>query len=154
MKEFIYKSIIQPFARIYWSICKPKTYGARVIVLNDNEVLLVKNANILKWSLPGGKIEHMETPQECALREVYEELRLHIDMIKYKLGTYVSKKEGKRDTIYIFVAEVANKKFDRQWEIDDAQWFPLDALPEDLTPATLRRLMELKNGRSNILGLW
>jgi len=35
----------------------------------------------LKWELPGGKIEQNETPEECLIREIKEELNIEIEII-------------------------------------------------------------------------
>lgn len=36
----------------------------------------------LKWELPGGKIEQNESPKECLVREIKEELNIEIEIIK------------------------------------------------------------------------
>ncbi len=127
---------------MYWQIFKPKTYGARAIILNEANILLVKNINVNHWSLPGGKINKEKTLEECLLRELKEELALSISKTNYKLGKYLSDKEGKRDTVYIFVVNLSSPTFQKQWELQDAQWFPLSRLPENLSPATSRRISE------------
>lgn len=153
LKWLIYK-ITHPFVKLCWQIFKPKTYGARAIILNEANILLVKNINVNHWSLPGGKMDKGETPEECLLRELKEELALSISKTDYKLGEYLSNKEGKRDTVYIFVIKLLTSTFQRQWELQDAQWFPLSHLPENLSPAASRRISEFQNGSRNLISAW
>jgi len=107
IKLLIYK-ITHPLVRFYWRIFKPKTYGSRAIILNKENILLVKNINNNYWSLPGGKMDKGETPEECLFRELIEELTLSVSKIEYKLGEYFSNKEGKQDTVYIFVIKLSS----------------------------------------------
>ena len=153
IKLIIYK-LSHPFVRLYWHIFKPKTYGARAVILNQNNILLVKNINVNHWSLPGGKIDKEETPEQCLLRELKEELALSIQKVDYKLGEYISNKEGKRDTVHIFVVKIPYQEFIRQWELQDARWFPLSSLPPDVSPATSRRIIEFVNRNKNIISAW
>jgi 8-oxo-dGTP pyrophosphatase MutT (NUDIX family) len=153
MKRFIYK-ITHPFIRFYWKIFKPKTYGSRAIILHGIKVLLVKNINVQHWSLPGGKIDSGESPEECIFRELKEELSLSEIRTDYKLGEYISKKEGKTDIVYIFVINLFSPIFEKQWELEDARWFNLDELPEDISPAGLRRIKEYQAGKKDIFADW
>lgn len=47
------------------------------VVLLDNRVLLLKNER-REWELPGGKLDHGETPEECVVREVSEESAIDV----------------------------------------------------------------------------
>lgn len=153
VKKIIY-IITHPFVRFYWKICKPKTFGSRSLVLHQNKILLVKNINVKYWSFPGGRINLKESPEQCIKRELQEEVNIFNVKIEYKLGEYFSDWEGKRDTIHIFVINLDNKNFEKQWELAAAQWFELDNLPEDISPACQRRINEYKEGKRNLKLIW
>ncbi len=153
-KKFIFKTFTQPVARLYWRIFKPKTYGSRGIILFENEILLVKNINVDHWSLPGGKIDKGESPEECLLRELKEELDLDNLKIAYKLGEYIATSEGKRDTVYIFVINLGSNDFKKQWELEDARFFGVNELPVNVSHAALQRINEYKTDKREIFGEW
>ncbi|MDI9484165.1 MAG: (deoxy)nucleoside triphosphate pyrophosphohydrolase [Bacillota bacterium] len=53
------------------------------IIQRGNEVLLCQRkegALAGKWEFPGGKIENGETPEECLVREIQEELGITIEV--------------------------------------------------------------------------
>jgi len=57
-----------------------------LIVDSQNRVLAAQRSSTmslpLKWELPGGKIEPNETPEECLVREIKEELDIEIKILK------------------------------------------------------------------------
>jgi 8-oxo-dGTP pyrophosphatase MutT (NUDIX family) len=129
--------------RLFWRITKPVTFGVRAIVLHsDGRLLLVKHTYDRYWYLPGGGRRRDETAEEAIAREVEEEIGITALSIERKLGTYVSEREGKRDTIDVFVARAEEFGRLQRLEIAAAEWFRPDALPPDISPATQRRVAE------------
>lgn len=60
----------------------PKTDIRCVVFNNDNKLLLVKEANENKWSLPGGWADIGLSPSEVAVKEVKEESGLTVNPVK------------------------------------------------------------------------
>ena len=143
-------TLINRGLRLYWRITKPVTFGVRAVVLGpDGRLLLVKHTYDKYWYLPGGAMKRGEAAEAALRREVKEEIGIAELEIERKLGTYVSTREGKRDTIEMFVAHAAAGTVKRQrLEIAAAEWFAPDALPQDASPATQRRIAEFLDGRA------
>jgi 8-oxo-dGTP pyrophosphatase MutT (NUDIX family) len=124
-----------------WKILRPTTIGVKMLLFDSQQVLLVKTRYSSRWSLPGGKVNKMETPRAAAIRELAEETGVSISKCRF-MGVYSNFTEYKNDTIILFTAEVTGKSCVPGWEIKYCQFFPVDALPADTSPATLRRLEE------------
>lgn len=54
---------------------------AYIVNPDNRKLLLVKHKEYNKWLQPGGHIENNETPEEAAIREVYEETGIKITLI-------------------------------------------------------------------------
>ena len=142
-------TFINPSLRLYWRISKPVTFGVRAIVTGpDGRILLVKHTYDKYWYLPGGAMKRGEPAEAALARELREELGIASAAIERKLGTYFSQREGKRDTIEVFVAKAAAMGKRQRLEIAAADWFDPHALPEGVSPATQRRIGEYRGMRT------
>lgn len=60
---------------------------AAAIIYKDGKFLIAKRAHHKHlggfWEFPGGKIEPGETPENCLLRELDEELKIKVEVIQY-----------------------------------------------------------------------
>ena len=157
--KFIYKGIYhlthpiwRQLRRLFLFISRRQS--ARVLLIYENEILLVRNIGSNRWSLPGGGLARNEKPEAAALRELQEELKIIDVRIEYKLGTYYSYKPAQHGNVHVFVTNTGSLRHKRQWEIDESRWFKLGHLPANLSPATSRRIGEYKNGLRNISTFW
>ena len=65
-------------------MCNKNMLVACAIIEHDGKILAVQRSermNLpLKWEFPGGKIKEGESPEQCVVREVSEELNLQIEV--------------------------------------------------------------------------
>lgn len=112
--------------------------GVGVIIKKDNKVLLGKRKGSHgndTWSFPGGKLDLFETPEECAIREVFEETGLKIKNLKSSIYTNDIFKDLNMHYITLFYiadydegeVELKEPHACEKWE-----WFEWDNLPEPL----------------------
>lgn len=133
------------------------TLGVRTLVIDgENRVLLVRHGYAPGWHLPGGAVDPGETIADAALRELVEETGVAGEARGLALhGVFFNPAFGGRDHVVVFrvtrfvrgLAPAPNR------EIVERGWFPLDALPEGVTGATLRRLAEVE-GRTELSHRW
>jgi 8-oxo-dGTP diphosphatase len=56
-----------------------------IIVKNDTLLACQRgpgSEHPYEWEFPGGKVEAAETPEECIIREIWEELQVDIEVLK------------------------------------------------------------------------
>jgi ADP-ribose pyrophosphatase YjhB (NUDIX family) len=82
--------------------------SAAVIIENEAHELLVVKANYKKyWTLPGGMIDHDETPKQAAIREVAEEVGIVLDAKSVEFVAVVDRMSSTAQTYqFIFKAAV------------------------------------------------
>lgn len=126
------------------------TLGARAIVFDEekNAVLLVRHTYVPGWQLPGGGVEVGETFEDALRREVLEEGNIELVGRPELRSVHFNKAATSRDHVALYLVrhfrQVGAHVPDR--EIAEAKFFPLDALPPELTAATRRRLAETFDG--------
>ncbi len=73
-----------PPPQIDWTTWVPGMHATLLFVFRGDEVLLIRKKRGLgtgKINGPGGKIDPGETPEQCAVREVEEELGIHAEQV-------------------------------------------------------------------------
>ena len=141
--------------RLALRLLRLKTCGVKVLLVNRaNEILLIRNSYGRSdlWVLPGGGVGRRETPERAARREVKEELGLDVPLLAF-VSAHYSRSEGKSDTIHLFTGEAPGEAEPDGVEVEEAAFFAPDALPDNVSPATLRRISE-HLGRRRPDGSW
>lgn len=122
--------------------------GSQALVFSKDKkkVLLVKRLDFPVWTLPGGRIEEGEKPEEAAERETLEETGLKVNIIK-SLGKSKVKFFPPAGLTYLFAGIVVSGKFKRNPEIKEIKFWPLDKLPWSILPYIRKRI---KDGYQNV----
>jgi len=140
--------------RLRWRLFHPVTLGARVILVKDERVLLIQHTYRPHWYFPGGGVEKQETLADAARREALEEAGAVVRELTL-LGMYASFEEEKSDHVAVFVSQdFDHTELEPDDEIARREWFPLNALPGDLSPGTQRRIDEYLSGGPARAGQW
>jgi 8-oxo-dGTP diphosphatase len=132
-------------ADVDWRTWKAVDPATLVFVVRDAQILLIRKKRGLgagKVNGPGGRLEGGESPLDCAIREVQEELRTTptgLELCGENLFQFV---DGHSTHVYVFRADgcdaepqeteeaapfwapVERIPYDRMWEDDDL-WLPL-----------------------------
>ena len=98
------------------------------------------------YSSERGGIRPFEAPEAAAVREVREELGCALTGLAF-VSVHETQKEGKKDTVHLYRARAAGEVGIDGFEITEARYFALDALPASVSPATLRRIAEFRGER-------
>ncbi len=117
------------------------TATAGAVIFDDNgRVLLLDHVFRPEsgWGIPGGFLNRGEQPEAGLRRELREEVGLELDSVEL-LSTRSLHRPGQIE-IY-FRAKAIGAPHPRSFEIKRAEWFPLDALPEEL-PKDQRQLIQ------------
>jgi ADP-ribose pyrophosphatase len=88
------------------------------------------------WSIVGGKVDVYETLEDCAKREALEEVGVEITIERLLCVTdHVVRNEGQHWVAPAYLCRrFSGNAVNREPEkTERVEWFPLDALPENLT---------------------
>lgn len=130
--------------------------GARLVLILEGKVLLIKHTYMPGWHFPGGGVEPGETAADCARREGLEETGFEAGSSLQLFGLYLKVSEAtNRDHVAVFVSRDARKvsEFQANGEIAAIGWFAPDGLPVEIDPGTARRIREIVDGVP-VAALW
>ncbi|MFO7966829.1 MAG: NUDIX hydrolase [Archaeoglobaceae archaeon] len=112
--------------------------GVGVIIRNDNQVLLGRRKNTHgegTWSFPGGHLEFNEEIEDCARREVWEEVGISIKNIKHAAFTNDIFHQEEEHYITLFVLcdyDSGEVRVKEPHKCEEWKWFDWNALPRPL----------------------
>lgn len=119
-----------------------KTVGARALVVDKDQVLLIKHTYQKGWYTIGGGVKKNESLLTAILRELREEVGVTPLEEPELFSVYHSKREKRGDYVAFYIVRKFEMKETYSPEIAEKEWFPLHDLPLDTTPATRRRVEE------------
>jgi 8-oxo-dGTP diphosphatase len=130
-------------ARVLWFVLRPETHGVKGMLRDGDRVLLVRHTygDRRRWDVPGGHAHAGEAPADAVLREMREELGIEAPW--EHVGSIGATIDHKHERVHCFVAERSGgdgQLVIARGEIAEAQWFPLDALPQPVGDVSLRSL--------------
>lgn len=133
------------------------TLGVRAAVFDSaGRVFLVRHSYVPGWHFPGGGVERDETVVAALERELLEEGGIALDEPAELFGLYLNRYLSGRDHVVLYVARAwrqAEAPKVPNLEIVDCGFFATEALPQPLSPATQRRLAEIR-GEAAISPEW
>lgn len=99
-----------------WQTVEKRMSSASVFVESpEGKLLIVKAHYKPHWSLPGGIVDKGESPRTAAVREVYEEVGIHLDPTALQFMMVIDRRSDARGHTYqfIFRSVVSQQQIDR-----------------------------------------
>jgi len=128
--------------------------GVGTLIIKDGKVLLGKRKNAHgdgTWSPAGGHLEFGETFEQCAHREVAEEVGIEIKNVHFVAVTHDFYKPENKQYVTIFMqADYAHGDVQllEPEKCEAWQWFAWDALPSPLF-LPVQSLLDAMQGKGN-----
>lgn len=128
----------------------------RAFIVEDDKLLLVKESQDGKWSLPGGWADVNHTPSESIIKEIEEEtgFKAQANQLLALWDTALHDHPPQWPYIYkcIFSCKIIGGKWKENHEILDAKFFDFNALPElssyRITSTQIKRLKALYDNKT------
>ena len=126
--------------------------GVTAVVIRDQRVLLVQRSDNQAWTPVTGIVEPGENPADCAVREVFEEIGVHVvpsrlAWVHVTAPMVHANGDHAQYLDHLFRMDwVGGEPFPADDESLDACWFDLAEVPD--MSADMRRRIELANDDS------
>ena len=124
--------------------------SVRTVILNKDrtKVLMVREAALHAYSLPGGWADLYDSPSKTAMNECKQEAGAEIEIVR--LVGIMNRTPFKSPTsvpeyVVIFEAKLVGDLHEHEYETDDVGWYPVDELPplcKKVTPEEVQRMVD------------
>jgi 8-oxo-dGTP diphosphatase len=126
--------------------------GVGVLVMKDGKLLLGRRRNSHgagEYASPGGHLEHLESFEACARREVREETGLELGEIRFLRLLNTTRYAPRHYVDVSLVAEwrSGEPQVLEPHKVEQWDWYALDALPSPLFGMLETSVEALRNGR-------
>jgi 8-oxo-dGTP diphosphatase len=119
--------------------------AAGALFVSQSCLLLVRKTYVNGWDIPGGYVDHGESPAAACRREVREELNLDRTPVRLLVNDWAPSEQEGDKILYVFScgelgADESRIKLDSD-ELDRWEWVPVHCIGEYVIPRLARRLM-------------
>lgn len=119
------------------------TIGASAIITDEyRRVLLCHRTDRDFWNLPGGGVEHGETPWQAVVREAKEEVGLDV-VVNKLLGVY--KDPMRNDLVFSFACIIIGGALTLTDEADAIDYFAFEQIPTNTFENHIFRIRDFLN---------
>jgi 8-oxo-dGTP pyrophosphatase MutT (NUDIX family) len=139
----IYYFFQNPIYKVYCFIFRPKSLGVKIVVENNDKLLMVRIGYAHKrFTFPGGGVKKNESFKDAAKRELEEEVGIKIKSL-IEMGEYTSDSNYKKNIVKCFYL-YTNSSFVKidNFEIIESGWYDSEKFPENLSFA-VPKIMEI-----------
>ena len=131
--------------------------SVRTVILNKDrtKVMMVREANLGTYSLPGGWADLYDSPSKTAKNECSQEAGADIEVVRL-VGildrTPFKSSASIPEYVVVFEGKVIGKLHEHEYETDDVGWFDIDNLPpisrKSSKEELLRMILAAKEGKT------
>ncbi len=131
--------------------------SVRTVILNNDstKVLMVREANLGTYSLPGGWADLYDSPSKTAKNECSQEAGADIEVIRL-VGlldrTPFKTSASIPEYVAVFEGKIIGPLHEHEYETDDVGWFDIDNLPEISRKTSkeelLRMILAARDGKT------
>ena len=122
--------------------------SVRTVIFDKSrtKVLLVREASLGTYSLPGGWADLYDSPSDTAKNECRQEAGAEIEIVRLVGITHklpLVSGYGVPEYVVVFEAKLKGELHEHEYETDDVNFFPVDNLPEISRKTSKEELMRM-----------